>query len=54
MTLTRFVTPARLRAVGILLLEAAGVAVLFAKYTNTNPELKTAVTGFFKKLRAFV
>lgn len=48
----RIVTSARLRAVGILLLEAAGVAVLFAKYTKANPELKTAVMGLFKKLKA--
>lgn len=48
----RIVTSARLRAVGILLLEAAGLALLLVERVGSDPKLRGAVAGFFKKARA--
>jgi hypothetical protein len=48
----RIVTSARLRAVGILLLEAAGLTLLIAKSINKDDKLRGAVVGFIKKARA--
>ena len=48
----RIVTSARLRAVGILLLEAAGLALLIAERVGKDPSLKTSVSDLIKKARA--
>jgi len=48
----RLVTSRRLRAVGILLLEAAGLAVLLAERVGGDPKLKGAFVGFINKVRA--
>ena len=48
----RIMTSARLRAVGILLLEAAGVALLVIQHVNRDTGLKTSVGDLVKKARA--
>lgn len=48
----RLATPARVRAVGMLLLEAASLGLLLAQRFSKDEELRDAVTGFFKKARA--
>ncbi len=48
----RIVTSARLRAAGILLLEAAGLALLIAESVSKDDKLRMAVLGFVKKARA--
>jgi hypothetical protein len=48
----RIVTSRRLRAVGILLLEAAGLAVLIAERVGSDPKLKSTFVGFVNKVRA--
>lgn len=48
----RIVTSARLRAVGFLLLEAAGLALLIAESIGKDDNLRGAVAGFVKKARA--
>jgi hypothetical protein len=47
----RIMTSARLRAVGILLLEAAGVALLVIQHINQDAGLKSSVGGLIKKAR---
>lgn len=48
----RIMTSARLRAVGIVLLEAAGLALLLANQIRKDPKTFGAVMGFVKKVRA--
>lgn len=48
----RVVTSARLRAVGILLLEAAGIALLIAERVGSDKTLRTSIVGLIKKARA--
>jgi hypothetical protein len=48
----RIMTSTRLRAVGFLLLEAAGLALLVAKHVGKDDELRDAVGTFVKKMRA--
>lgn len=48
----RLMTSARLRAVGIVLLEAAGLALLLADRIGKDPKTRGAVVGFVKKVRA--
>ena len=48
----RIMTSARLRAVGIVLLEAAGLVLLLANQIRKDPKTHGAVMGFFKKVRA--
>lgn len=48
----RIVTSARLRAAGILLLEAAGLVLLVAQRVGGDSELRGAVLAFVKKARA--
>ncbi len=48
----RIVTSRRLRAVGILLLEAAGLVLLVAERANKDPALRGAFLDFVKKARA--
>lgn len=48
----RIVTSARLRAVGVLLLEAAGLVLFVSKYVGKDPALRGAFMGFVKKVRA--
>lgn len=47
----RLVTAARFRAVGFLLLEAAGLALLIAESVGKDAKLRDAVFGFVKKAR---
>lgn len=48
----RLATPARLRAAGILLLEAASLGLLIAQRYAKDGELRGAVSAFFKRARA--
>jgi hypothetical protein len=48
----RIVTPARLRAVGFLLLEVAGVVLLIADRVGKDETLRTSIAGLIKKVRA--
>lgn len=48
----RTVTSARLRAVGFVLLEAVGLALLLASQIRKDPKTLNAVTGFVKRVRA--
>lgn len=47
----RIMTSARLRAVGILLLEAAGIAVVAATALSKDEGIKTSVENLIKKAR---
>lgn len=47
----RLVTSARLRAVGVLLLEAAGLAVIIMEHVNKNDSLRDAFNNFIRKAR---
>lgn len=47
----RHVTPARLRAAGMLLLEAASLGLLLASRVSKDTELRVALLDFFKKAR---
>jgi len=47
----RIVTSARLRAVGILLLEGAGIALLIGQRLGKDIDLRTTVGDFVKKVR---
>lgn len=48
----RIMTSARLRAVGTLLLEAAGIALLVIRHINQDAGLKSSVSGLIKRARA--
>lgn len=48
----RLATSARVRAAGLLLLEAASLGLLLAQRLSKDTELREAVVGFFKKARA--
>lgn len=48
----RLASPARVRAVGMLLLEAASLGLLLVQRFHKDTELREAVVGFFKKARA--
>lgn len=48
----RIVTSRRLRAVGFLLLEAAGLVLLLAERAQKDTGLRGAFVDFFKKVRA--
>jgi len=48
----RLVTPARLRAVGFLLLEAASLGILIVSRFDKDSELRGAVSDFVKKARS--
>lgn len=48
----RLATPARLRAAGMLLLEAASLGLLLVHRFHKDTELREAVVDFFKKARA--
>jgi len=45
-------TGARLRTLGILLLEIAGIALVIAERLGHDPELRASITGVLKKVRA--
>lgn len=47
----RIMTSARVRAVGILLLEAAALTLLLVDRVGADPKLKSAFLGFVKKVR---
>jgi len=48
----RHMTPARLRAVGTLLLEIAGIAVLIAQRVKGDTKLKSSILDIITKARA--
>ena len=48
----RIMTTARLRAVGLVLLEAAGLALLLSEHIGKDAGLRGAVVDFFKRVRA--
>lgn len=48
----RFVTPERLRAAGILLLEAVSLGLLLARRYSKDDELRNAVRAFAQKARS--
>ena len=48
----RLVTSARVRAVGILLLEVAGFALLVAQQVNGNAKLKSDLLKLVSKAKA--
>jgi hypothetical protein len=48
----RTVTSARLRAVGFLLVEAAGLAILLWDRVGKDAPVRAAVLGFVRRLRA--
>ena len=47
----RIMTSARLRAVGILLLEVAGFAILVGQRLHDDPNIKASAEGLLKKAR---
>lgn len=48
----RLVTPARLRALGVLLLEAAGFALLVSERIGGDVEVRGALAKLWAKARA--
>ena len=48
----RIVTAARLRAVGILLVEALSLGLLISDRLGEDKDFKTALGAFLKKVRA--
>lgn len=48
----RLVTPARLRAVGYLLLEATTLGLLLASRYGKDPEVRGAIRSFVRRARA--
>ena len=46
------ISAARLRAVGLLLLEAAGIALVIAQHIGRDQELKATVNNLVKKARS--
>lgn len=48
----RFKTPKRLRALGIVLLEALGLGLIVADKLGDDSEFRDAVTSFLKKVRS--
>jgi hypothetical protein len=40
-----------MRAAGVLLFEAVGLALLLAQLINKDPKARGAVQGFFKRIR---
>jgi hypothetical protein len=48
----RIMTSARLRAVGILLLEAAGLALLVGQRVSKDPDLKESAENLLKRARS--
>lgn len=47
----RLITPARLRAAGLLLLEAVSLGLLFVRRYSKDEELRNAVQAFARKAR---